>query len=51
MRALAPVLGSYRPTRAEDVAAAMINDAHREPGRPLGAATPGDHPMARGHVT
>jgi uncharacterized protein YbjT (DUF2867 family) len=28
MRALAPVLGSYRPTRAEDVAGAMVRVAH-----------------------
>jgi uncharacterized protein YbjT (DUF2867 family) len=33
MRALGPVLGKYRPTRAEDVAAAMVREAERgEPG-------------------
>ena len=33
MRALGPVLGKYRPTRAEDVAAAMVSEARRsEPG-------------------
>ena len=33
MRALGPVLGKYRPTRAEDVAAAMLGEAVRsEPG-------------------
>jgi uncharacterized protein YbjT (DUF2867 family) len=33
MRALGPVLGKYRPTRAEDVAAAMVHEAGRsEPG-------------------
>ena len=33
MRALGPVLGKYRPTRAEDVAAAMVREAGRsEPG-------------------
>ena len=39
MRALGPVLGKFRPTRAEDVAAAMIDEAgRREPGiRHVGA--------------
>ncbi len=33
MRALGPVLGRYRPTRVEDVAAAMVQEAGRsEPG-------------------
>ena len=33
MRPLAPLLGRYRPTRAEDVAAAMVAEAKRlEPG-------------------
>jgi uncharacterized protein YbjT (DUF2867 family) len=32
MRALAPVLGSYRPTRAEDVAGAMVRVAHEGAG-------------------
>ncbi|MCW2761773.1 MAG: nucleoside-diphosphate sugar epimerase [Marmoricola sp.] len=40
MRALGPVLGRLRPTRAEDVARAMIREAERlEPGtRVVGAA-------------
>ncbi len=39
LRALAPVLGKLRPTRAEDVARAMINEAGRgQPGtRTIGA--------------
>jgi hypothetical protein len=32
MRALAPVLGRYRPTRAEDVALAMIRLARSPAG-------------------
>jgi uncharacterized protein YbjT (DUF2867 family) len=40
MRALSPVLGRFRPTRAADVAAAMVREATRlEPGRrTVGAA-------------
>lgn len=40
MRALAPVLGRYRPTRAEDVAAAMVRlAAERPPGQEPGSRT------------
>ena len=30
MRAVAPLLGKYRPTRADHVAAAMLRAAHEE---------------------
>ncbi len=38
MRALAPLLGRFRPTRAEDVALAMVRVAHGAPASPVVAA-------------
>ena len=47
MRALAPVLGRFRPTRAEDIALAMLHLAKVAPGRRIDRVGGRDHPVGR----